>query len=147
MDEPDGGRQAAAALYNRCWELLDAPTDDDAIVELLTCAFASRRLWRQAGGPDEWVMSDWMVSRAAAASDCGALAVLFARRAHDGLTDSAPDWLRASAAEGLARAYRSSGPADEYDRWSAIAEGLVALIADERDRAVIAGQLAQTRGA
>ena len=88
-----------------------------------------------------------MVSRAAAAADCAALGVLFAQRAHDGLADSAPDWLRASAAEGLAHAYRAAGRADEYDRWSAVAEGLVARIADAEDRAVIAAKLARTRGA
>ncbi|MDE3064431.1 MAG: hypothetical protein KGJ36_02035 [Acidobacteriota bacterium] len=137
-------REVAVASYQRCWELLDQPVrsnGDD--VELLTSAFTSRFHWGHAGGPQEWIIADWMVSRAAAAAGLGQLAVWFATRA-DAATDGAdvPDWLRASTAEGVARAYGASGDPERRDRWIARAEALVAAIADEGDRELIAGQLA-----
>jgi hypothetical protein len=44
-------------------------------------------------------------------------------------------------AEGMARAHAAAGDAGECTRWLERAQDLVALIADEEDRALIAGQL------
>jgi hypothetical protein len=54
----------------------------------------------------------------------------------------APDWLVASAAEGVARAYAALGVEQERDEWFNSAESLVAAIVDDEDRELIASQLA-----
>jgi len=139
-------RSAAIEAFNRAWELLDTPVrtpDQDA--ELLTVAFASRHHWQAVGGAQQWIVSDWMISRASGAVGIGHLSLLFAERAYAAaLEDGTPDWLYASAAEGVARAYASTGDLDHRDAWCAIAAGLVTAIADKEDRAVVAGQLADT---
>ncbi|MGH9021030.1 MAG: hypothetical protein ACRDV0_08450 [Acidimicrobiales bacterium] len=140
-------RDLAIAAYQRCWEILDSGGASDGHVELLTCAFASRWHWRHCGGPREWAISDWMVSRAAATAGDGGLALVYARRAHDALDDTSPDWMRASAAEGMALAYRVAGPAGEYDHWVGVAARLVESIIDDDDRELISAQLAATRSA
>lgn len=146
--DASGHRIEAIEAYNRAWQLLDADVrspDEDA--ELLTVAFVSRHHWQVAGGSQQWIMSDWMVSRAAAAAGIGHLALLFAERAYGrALDDGTPDWLLASAAEGVARAYGASGDLDQRDAWAAIAGSLVKSIGNADDRAVVAGQLAETSG-
>ena len=117
--------------------------DQDA--ELLTAAFTSRHHWQEVGGAQQWIVSDWMVSRAAAAVGIGHLSLLFAERAYAAaLEDGTPDWLQASTAEGVARAYGAAGNLDQRDAWCAIASGLVRAIGNKEDRAVVAGQLAVT---
>jgi hypothetical protein len=143
MDVEDH-REVAVATFNRCWELLNQAVrsnDDDA--ELLTCAVASRYHWGVAGGPQECIVGDWMISRAAAALGEGHLAVWFAVRA-DTATSShdVPDWLIASTAEGIARAYGAAGDALRRDLWIEKADKLIAAIADDEDRDLIASQLA-----
>lgn len=140
-------RTTAVRLYNRSWELLETePRTSDEDAELLTCAFASRHHWLIAGGPEEWTISDWMVSRAAGAIGVHGLALWFADRANDAArAEGTADWLVASTAEGLARAHYQAGDIDEGVRWEAEASRLVAMIADEEERALIAGQLASVR--
>jgi len=84
-----------------------------------------------------------MISRAAAAIGEGRIAVRFAARA-DAAGDGAdlPDWLRASTAEGLARAYAAVGDHAARDAWCATARRLVEAIVDVEDRDLIASQLA-----
>ena len=147
MDAPSQ-RRAAIEAYQRAWALLDTPArsaDQDA--ELLTTAFASRHHWQSVGGAQQWIVSDWMISRAAGAVGVSHLALLFAERAYAAaLEDGTPDWLHASAAEGVARAYAAAGDLDQRDAWCAIALGLVTAIANKEDRAVVAAQLADTAG-
>lgn len=143
MDDIDH-RKVAIERHNHCWELLerdDRNQDDD--VDLLTSAFESRIHWSFAGGPEQWAISDWMVSRAAADVEQGSLSLAFALRANDAARESdAPDWLVASVAEGVARAYAATGSHEERDEWLRHAERLVESIADEEDRELIARQLA-----
>lgn len=137
-------RELATRLFNRCWELLEAPRDADGDVELLTAAFGSRYHWLNAGAREQWIVSDWMIARAAAAVGDGGLAILFARRAHGAAQDGpSPDWLVASTAEGVARAYAALGDVAEFYIWAALATRLVDVIADPADRGLIASQLAE----
>jgi len=134
----------AAQLYNRCWELLETPAEQRDAVELLTTAFSARYHWLIAGAAEQWIVSDWMVARAAAALGNGDLSLLFARRAHSAAQEGEnPDWLVASAAEGVARAYATLGDVEEFNHWSALAARLVGAIADPEDRELIASQLAE----
>jgi hypothetical protein len=134
----------ATDLFNRCWELLeqeDRTEDDD--VELLTAAFSSRFFWINVGAPEQWIISDWMVARAAGGTGDVDLALLFAQRANDAARDiDVPDWLVASTAEGVARAYSQCGDVEEFSNWSALATRLIDVIADPADKSLIASQLA-----
>ena len=140
-------RELAISLYSRCWELLETEArSSEGDVELITCALASRLHWLHAGGPQEWIISDWMVARAAGAVGAADLALVFAQRANDAVTQSDfPDWLVASTAEGVARAFGETGRAEEFASWTAKAERLIEVIVDDEDRLLIASQLAQDR--
>lgn len=135
-------RALAVSTFNRCWDLLEteSPTVEHH-TELLTAAFTSRFHWLEAGGPQQWVISDWMVARAAGAANLGDLAIRFALRAQAALTPDLPDWLHASVAEGVARAYADAGHEAEKREWITKAQALVAAIAGDEDRALIASQL------
>ncbi len=137
-------RALAAQPYNRCWELLETePRSSEDDVELLTSAFASRHHWLQTGGPEQSIVSDWIVARAAGAVGMRDLALFFAERAHDAAqVEGTADWLVASTAEGVARAYSLTGDAAQCQEWVATAGRLVAMIADDEDRELIASQLA-----
>lgn len=143
MTEVDN-RTLATQLYNRCWEILELETrssDDD--VELIMTALTSRYHWLKAGARDQWIISDWMVSRAAGEVGAPELSLLFAHRAHDAAqSGNARDWLIASTAEGVARAYAVAGNAEEFTKWNALAGRLVEVIADEEERALVTNQLA-----
>jgi hypothetical protein len=137
-------RALATELYNRCWEILELPSrsnEDD--VELMTAAFASRYHWLKVGSGEQWIVSDWMVARAAGVVGAPELSLVFAQRAHAAAQDrDSPDWLVASTAEGVARAYAAAGNAEEFAKWNALAGRLVEAIGDPEDRTLIAGQLA-----
>ncbi len=136
-------RELATQLFNRCWELLEATRDADDDIELLTVAFSSRYHWLNAGDREQWIVSDWMVARAAAAVGEGELSLRFAKRAHSAAQEyEVPDWLVASSAEGVARAFAALGDVEEFNNWSALAARLVEVIADPEDKSLIASQLA-----
>jgi hypothetical protein len=135
----------ATQLFNRCWELLDQDersADDN--VELLTSALASRFHWLNAGGPEQWIISDWMVARAAGAAGSPETALRFALRAYEAAraNEETPDWLVASSAEGVARAYVVAGNVEEFTNWAALAGRLVEVIVDPENKALIESQLA-----
>jgi hypothetical protein len=136
-------RELATQLFNRCWDLLGTTRDADDDVELMTAAFSSRFHWLNAGAVEQWIVSDWMVARAAAAIGEGELALRFAKRAHSAAQENEiPDWLIASCAEGVARAYAAIGDVEEFNNWSALATRLIDVIASPEDQALIASQLA-----
>ena len=137
-------RPIAVQTFNACWEILEkegASVEDYR--ELLTLAFTSRWHWSVVGGLDQWITSDWMVSRAASLYGDHLLARDFIDRAWNALSEESPDWLRASVAEGHARAALLAGDDTLFATWRATARELVAAIAEDEDRAVIADQLAE----
>lgn len=142
--DPEQHRSEAAQLFNDCWTLLDLPertADDNA--DLLTNAFASRHHWHQVGALEQWIVADWMVSRAAAAVGEGELSVRFAQRAWDAAREpTLEDWMVASLAEGLARAFAAAGDASQRDEWLARADVMTRNIGHDDSRALISGQLA-----
>jgi hypothetical protein len=137
-------RELATQLFNRCWELLESNRDADGDVELLTVAFSSRYHWLNAGDLEQWIVGDWMVARAASALGNGELALRFAKRAHAAAQENkVPDWLVASTAEGVARAYATVGNVEEFNNYAALATRLIDAIADPEDKSLIAGQFAE----
>jgi hypothetical protein len=139
-------RELATQLFNRCWELLESTRDADGDVELLTAAFASRYHWQIAGELEQWIVSDWMVARVASALGDGALALRFSKRALVAAQDNeVPDWLVASCAEGVTRAYATTGDVKEFNNYAALATRLIDVIADPEDQSLIASQFAEIK--
>lgn len=140
----DEERSLAARLYNASWELLEqSERSIDQDVALLTNAFASKFHWGEVGGPQQWIIGEWMVARAAAGTGWAPLSLFFARRAFDAAEAlGGPDWLVASTAEGVARAYRALNEQSECELWCRRAADLVDAIVNDEDRSIIAEQLA-----
>ncbi|MDE3065583.1 MAG: hypothetical protein KGJ36_07925 [Acidobacteriota bacterium] len=141
----EGDRETAAALFNRCWELLEDPVrGPEGDAELVTSAFTSRWHWCRIGASREIAVANWMAARALGEVGAHDLAVLFAQGAVEGADAETPDWLSASLAEGVARAKLQRGDPDAHAAL-AHADALVADIADDDARDLIASQLAETR--
>jgi hypothetical protein len=137
-------RKLGVTTFNRCWTLLELPErtrDEDG--ELLTLAFTSKYHWSFVAGLKETIISNWMIARAAAAIGEGHLALTFARIAEAAAQGpDVEDWLVASTAEGVARAYAASGDLASRDEWFEKSEELTASIKDRESRELIASQLA-----
>jgi hypothetical protein len=138
-------RGLAVAYFNRAWELIDAtdrtPEQDR---DLLAAAFASRQHWVDAGGTVEnLAIADWQVAHAASLAGLADTALAFAAASTE-RTEAAdlPMWMKASAHEGLARAYAAAGDRSGYDREAAHAKELLDAVDDVQDRDLIRSQLA-----
>lgn len=135
-------RALAISTYSDCWDLLDSVRSAQDDRNLMTLAFTSRYHWLNAGGPTEWVISDWMVSRCAAAVGEGSLSVTFAKSALAGVADDSPAWLRASMYEGMARACVAIGDLDGKVQHIAQARRALASEESQEDRQLIESQIA-----
>ena len=114
---------------------------------MLTLAMASRALWDDIGGDEQWITGDWHVSHVAALAGYADLSLVFASAAYERAADAdVPLWLKASTCEGLARAYAAAGHESERDAWVLKARELLDQVNDADDRAVIEGQLATIDG-
>jgi hypothetical protein len=145
--DPETQRSVAARLYNRTWDLLDLGDErtDAQTHEMVDIAHASNWHWSQVGGLEQAVVGEWLISRANASAGFGEAAVRHAQRAftllHSG--DGLPDWLDASVQEGLARAHLADGDRDAAEFAFHAATDALDGIAEDDDRALIAGQLAE----
>jgi hypothetical protein len=139
--ETDVHRQLAKQTYGDTWALLDAERTPAQDLELVTRAFTSRYHWGLAGGVQEAVVSDWMVSRCLAAVGDGQLSLRFAEAAADGLPEGHPAWLAASVEEGLARAHAALGDALRREQHLTKARQILATEPDPEDREIIGAQL------
>ncbi len=143
MTDHDAQLSLAKSTYNECWDLLEnenrtSDEDDD----LLATAFTSRYHWYAVGGGEQKIVSDWMVSRAAAAVGFGELSVRFAHRANEGVAaGDFPAWLRASVHEGLARAHATNGDAALRAEFLDLARRELENEPDDEDREIIAAQI------
>ena len=137
----------AVATFNQSQDLLSMQRSEHEDRALLTAAFTSRHHWHAIGGPEEFAIADWLVSRAAAATGHAVMAVQFAEAA---LTAGAEDddtefpaWLRASLFEGLARAHTAAGNLALRDECIARAREQLVLETDAADAALIEAQIAE----
>jgi hypothetical protein len=140
-----GARKSfAVAAFNGAWDLIDKSDRtraDDR--QMLTLAFASRWHWGEIGTAENRVIADWQVAHVAGLIGDASLALSFAQTAYDAArTHDLPDWLRASTAEGLARAHACPGDRASYQRYANEARRLAATLDDDEDRELILGQLA-----
>lgn len=134
----------ARAAFNATWDLIEtadrSPVQDR---EMLIRAFAARWHWGAVGTPENIVVSDWQVAHVASIVGEASIAMAFAQAAYDAARAQAlPDWLRASTAEGLARAYALAGDRASYQRYVDEARGLLDELTDDEDRDLITAQLA-----
>jgi hypothetical protein len=134
-------KSIAAQTYNACWELLERPRSGAEDIALLGLAYTSRYHWLAVGGPQEWAISDWMVSRVCAALGHTALALAHANAAHNHDQHGFPAWLLASLHEGTARAYHAAGDTARCDAAIAAARVWLAKESDAADAAYIQQQL------
>lgn len=140
----DVQRTLAVQYYNQSWDLIDesgrSPDDDR---RLLMLAIASRALWDDIGGDEQWITGDWQVAHVAALTGHASLSLEFAAAAYERAANAdVPLWLKASTCEGLARAHAAAGHAAERDAWVVKARELLERVDDQDDRAVIERQLA-----
>lgn len=136
-------RAIAVQTFNRCWDLLEGDRSAEADRELVMCAFTSRYHWLQVGGPRQFAISDWMVSRAYATTGQGALSIAWAELAQAQTADSEPAWMRASMFEGLARAHKAAGNTAELDRYRELAINTLAEETNEQDAVHIRTQIGE----
>jgi hypothetical protein len=134
----------AKAAFNGAWDLVDKTArsaEEDR--QMLTLALASRWHWGEVGTPENKAIADWQVAHVASLIGNASLAVGFAQTAYDAVrANDLPDWLRASTAEGLARAQACAGDRTSYETYVNEARQLVERLDDEEDRELILGQLA-----
>jgi hypothetical protein len=99
-------RAFAVAAFNRAWELIEtAGRTPEQDRQLLALACASRWHWSEIGTDENIAVSDWQVAHAASLIGEPGLALSFATAAYErARTADLPGWLRASTAEGMARA-------------------------------------------
>ena len=143
-DLPDSERQLAADLFNLVWTLLEqtgrTTEDEDRMVH---AAHASRYHWGQVGGPEQFAIGEWQCARVYSVLGRAEPALHHARRCLEiASAASLPDWLIASANEGLARAYAVSGQRESALASRAAAEAALAMVTDEEDRQVVQDDLA-----
>jgi DNA-binding transcriptional MerR regulator len=141
--DPATERRLAADLFNRTWELLEAPSrtalQDD---EMIHTAHASRYHWGQIGEPANLARGEWQCSRVYAVLRHPEPALWHARRClaiceEHGLGD----WDIAAAHEAMARASLVTGDEAAAREWLAKARTSCAAIADEEDRRIIESDL------
>jgi DNA-binding transcriptional MerR regulator len=143
-DLPESERQLAADLFNLVWTLLEqsgrTTEDDDRMVH---AAHASRYHWGQVGGPEQLAIGEWQCARVYSVLGRAEPALHHARRCLEIATGAdVPDWLIASAHEGLARAYAVAGQRESALASRAAAEGALAKVVDAEDRQVVQDDLA-----
>ena len=146
--DAEGHRTEAVEAYNRAWALLGTDhrtADQDA--DLLTAAFTSRHHWQEVGGAQQWIVADWMVSAGRRRRRHGRARPPVRRAGlRRGRWRTAPTGSRPRPPKGVARAFAAAGDLGQRDAWCAVAVGLVTAIGNKENRAVVAGQLAETAG-
>jgi DNA-binding transcriptional MerR regulator len=145
---PESERRLAADLFNLVWTLLEQTgrtvEDDDRMVH---AAHASRYHWGQVGGPEQLAIGEWQCARVYSVLGRAEPALHHARRCLEIATagntaGTVPDWLVASAHEGLARAYLVGGQRESALAAKAAAEATLAKVTDAEDRQVVQDDLA-----
>ncbi len=137
-------RALAKQLFNRTWELIDctdrSPEQDRM---MLVTACAAYYHWDAVGTEENRAIADWQIAHVASLLGYGDLALAHATSAlHRVLAANLPDWLRASALEGLARAHAGVGNQAERDSYVKRATEAVALVTDKKERELISSQIA-----
>jgi hypothetical protein len=141
--DPDDERRLAATLFNRVWELLEAPqrgiAEDD---EMLHAAHASRHHWGQVGQPVNWARGEWQCSRVYSVLGRAEPALHHARRCLDlaEAHDLGPFDVGCGH-EALARAYRVAGDLTASARHVAEGRAQAEKLTDPEEREILSADL------
>jgi hypothetical protein len=143
MVDSDTHRKLAVSLFNRTWELMEAPrTTVEQDDEMLSTAHASAYHWLQVGQPKNFAISHWQLARAYALLKRPQSAIYHGWRSLDickqhGL---AP-FFHAYGHEAIARGHLVAGEESEARNHMAAAESFLPLIDEAEDRATLAKDL------
>jgi DNA-binding transcriptional MerR regulator len=137
-------RQLAVDLFNLVWTLLEQTgrtvEDDDRMVH---AAHASRYHWGQVGGPEQIAIGEWQCARVYSVLGRGEPALHHARRCLElTMAASLPDWMVASAHEGLARALLVTGDNAGAVASRDTARAVLDRVTDSEDRQIVADDIA-----
>ena len=136
--------ELAKQLFNQAWELIELPDrtpDQDRLMLVTACA--SWLHWDAIGTEERRAVADWQIAHVASLLGYGDLALAHAGTAlHRTESGDLPDWMRASALEGLARAHAAAGHKAERDSYLRRATDALAAIAEDDERELIASQIA-----
>ena len=134
-------RSIAIYCYNRAQDLYHSIRTTEQDQEMLEMALTSKTHWQLVGGPQEFAMSDWMVSRVYVLLKDPALAIEYALGSlvHD--QEGFPTWLKASVFEGVARAHKYARNDSEFLRFRGLAVDALSLETDLEDKKFIMQQI------
>ena len=141
---PELERALARQLFNRTWQLIDAAdrTPEQNRMMLVT-ACAAYFHWDAIGTEENRAIADWQIAHVASLLGYGDLALAHATSALQRVRAAGlPDWLHASALEGLARAHAAAGNRAQRDAYVQRATEVVRRVADAQERELIASQIA-----
>lgn len=137
-------RALAKQLFNRAWELIDSQNrtaEQDRMMLVTACAAFLH--WDAVGTEQNRAIADWQIGHVASLLGYGGLALAHATSALHRVREAGlPDWLHASALEGMARAYAAAGNQAERDSYLKQAIEAIAAVADQEERELISSQIA-----
>jgi hypothetical protein len=137
-------RELAKELFNRTWELIDSQdrtAEQDRMMLVMACAAFVH--WNAVGTEQNRAIADWQIAHVASLLGYGDLALAHATSALRRVRDAGlPDWLHASALEGMARACAAAGNQAERDSYLKQAIETVAAVTDHEERELISTQIA-----
>jgi hypothetical protein len=140
----DAERDLAKRLFNRAWQLIDSPDrtpEQDRLMLVTACA--SFLHWDAVGTAENRAIADWQIAHVASLLGYGDLALAHATSAIERVRAAGlPDWLHASALEGMARAHAAAGNRAERDSYLKQAIESVATVTDAEERELISNQIA-----
>lgn len=132
--------------FNITWDYLDknslTPTEE---MELLRLVHASRYHWSFVGGPRQFAVGDWQISRAYAKINEGTLALKYAQSCLDITLENKLDDNYLSAYEGIARACALVQDYDKAKKFITKAEKELEKVTDDEDRAIYEPQIRETK--
>jgi hypothetical protein len=142
----DTHRELAVSLNGEVWSLLEKIDRSDGDDRLMThAAHASLYHWLQIGAVVNEQRGEWMVSHVYATLGFGESALRHAERCVEVTErhlDEMKDFDIAYASEGLARAHATLGNKEQSDALKEKARQLGSQIADDEDRKIFEGDLA-----
>ena len=137
-------RDLAKQLFNQTWQLIevqDRTAEQDRLMLVTACA--SFLHWDAVGTEENRAIADWQIGHVASLLGYGDLALAHATSALERVQAAGlPDWLHASALEGLARAHAAAGHQAERDSYLKQAIEAVTAVTDAEERELISAQIA-----
>jgi hypothetical protein len=146
LEEIDGWHRVfAQRSFNRTWELLDATgLTREQEEEMLAATLASRHHWYQVGTARNHAIADWQVSRVAVVLGYAELARRFGERSLEIAMENELDpFVIGFAHEAIARAAAEVDDVETFDEHLQLARAMLAAIADDEERDLLAADLAE----